>query len=880
MPGLTTAPNVIEQTDFSGGWRPDEEAAAVPPNGLLAALNLLPDVGSVVPQVRKGFKRLAEVLQGYRIESIHPYNRLTGDKAGQYLMLVLTNHLDGVPDNVQLWSLNLATSEVKRRDTTSVAWNSADGHHYGLTINQTFFGGGPGDPMYSWNPVDGYDRNPSGQDFPVLVNSNDPGTGQVAHNFAFLKETKVLYTDPLTGIQQAYIVSAEAGGVTPGRNRFKLWDDGGVHYDKDELVSHEITDGVSGKTYLRSFSARVAHTSGPAKDPGGGAGYWDAHDLDLPRDDEGEVTDDWDIVPIAATTNVAAWHADRMFLRYDNHTDSGESLLQYSFPLEPDAGGDIGKFVWDPTNFSPVKDEDTGDHGGWEPVHTGDGDKLTALLDYGYYLIIAKRRTTFVLAGLSPETWVLRKLGNVGGISSRAIAEHEGQVYILSDRGLYVTDGTQLIEAPGAERARDWLRQAVSWEQTQADGTVVDREVTMWSFGGYLWASVPTTSSYQPDRVLVYDANTKSLWLQKLAVEAAAVSRIDGVEELFFSSPTQVGEQVGATVAWDGVPGRSTSTRTLGDVTERNLWANPSFSVLKNETLTKARDNSGWAKHDSNADWRLSPTAALDGPVGAVIHNTNKPEGAFTGIGRSFTDESSDLHTLSAYVRPAAWKTRGARADYSNFRFTVGGDALPEWRHHYQYIGHGWTRAWAQYTGDPTVERPHGISNLGNTTFEVDKLLAEGQGGSSRPWFDGDRTDDISGTAGGDIGIVYQYNHPDVQETPTDDQGQEDYSSEDIGWSFRTAWFPFGMVHEVRRIRRIWAVIRGAVMTTIRGYRNFVDDPVFEKDRDAPDPTNFVEGLKMPDSFAVSFEVEGVGAPASVLGVAADTQPRRIVYHH
>ena len=131
--------------------------------------------------------------------------------------------------------------------------------------------------------------------------------------------------------------------------------------------------------------------------------------------------------------------------------------------------------------------------------------------------------------------------------------------------------------------------------------------------------------------------------------------------------------------------------------------------------------------------------------------------------------------------------------------------------------------------------------------------------------------------------MVFEYDHPDVQEDPFDDTGAQVYENRLIGWGLRTAWLPFGLHREERRIRRTWALIRGAVSVVLQGYRNYDDATVEYSVEEFPEspnsPATYFEGRIMPDAYSIAMSVEGLGGPVSFIGVAVDTEPRRTRYH-
>lgn len=149
---VITAPNIIEQSDFLGGYAPDPRSAAIEPNVLTDVNNLLPDVGGSDALVtRKGFKRLREELVGlstHYIKHIWPFR----GNGTSYLICVLSD--DGaLADNVRIIALNREDNTVARIDTAGRTWANSDKDHWGMGIQEIFYGGSPGNDVYSWNPV-------------------------------------------------------------------------------------------------------------------------------------------------------------------------------------------------------------------------------------------------------------------------------------------------------------------------------------------------------------------------------------------------------------------------------------------------------------------------------------------------------------------------------------------------------------------------------------------------------------------------------------------------------------------------------------------------------------------------------------------------------
>jgi hypothetical protein len=126
--------------------------------------------------------------------------------------------------------------------------------------------------------------------------------------------------------------------------------------------------------------------------------------------------------------------------------------------------------------------------------------------------------------------------------------------------------------------------------------------------------------------------------------------------------------------------------------------------------------------------------------------------------------------------------------------------------------------------------------------------------------------------------LVYQYAKSNAGDA--DDSGAAAYAAVNIAWYLRTAWLPFGTHREQRRIRRIWAVVKGAMTYTVTQYRDWASSSVASTARVvAGSDTVHIEGVVQADSHAVSLRLSSDRAPASVYGYAVDTQRRRKRYH-
>lgn len=525
---LVTAPNVIEVSDFTGGIRPDAEPSNVPGNALLTASNLILDPASGALVTRKGFRRIGNNLgEGYVVKSLHKYNRVVGTTQGEYLIAVITNGAA-----LAVMAIDLSTGTGATVDS-GLAPTSFTGVHWGVTVQGTFYGGGDGIQMYSWNPDDGFDAAPAQQNFDILVNSRSPGAGEVAYDKAFEKGDKVRYATPTL---QAY--SASEGF------KVKPWDVD-RHYEKGDIVTRKSTydDGLgnTGTTYRRAYKCKRDHAANAARRPGDGTesfatgrkkwvNFWRPLHLTLPRDADLEITSDWDLIPTAATTTIANWHGERMWMRYDDvDVGIGKSRAMYSAPSKPVKGSDIAELNWSPTDFrigvgKRATDAGEGTGGGYQDFRTGDGDPITAFYSFGYYQLVFKRRSTHVVAGFDENSWVIRELDkSVGAVGPTAVCEHDGIVYFTSDQGLYYTDGTQVIPVPGFEAVRNFMRDTTDWS-----GELTG--VVMASYQSFVWVSLPGTGFS-----LLYEPGTKTFWKVNLEMSSAITQREDGKTRLYFA---------------------------------------------------------------------------------------------------------------------------------------------------------------------------------------------------------------------------------------------------------------------------------------------------------------------------------------------------------
>lgn len=520
---VVTQPNLIEQSDFSGGWSPDGAQQVTDPSVLIDVSNVLLDRNSGSLAVRAGFERVADfALDGYVVKQLFHFNK--GGPNGNTLVAVLSTETSGT-DNVQLWMLDLDSNFTPTRfDDVGVEWDNPEQPFWFISIDGILYGGNKGNPMFSYDP-DGptYDGDASTGNWKTVVDDVDGGVDtatEYGRDFAWTGKEHALYG----GAGKVYI---------PQRNiRYDTWEDG-QRYQKGDRISIK-----SGLDYWKSFKCIDSHTADAASKPGSGvdqADFWQKVRLSLPKNDDNETADAWARVPLAAQTSIAAWYADRLWLRFDGQGDN--SRLQFSAPIKIDKGEDIPDTTWDPTNFAPGSDF-RGTGGGWLPFNDGKHHgPITALHPFGQYLIVFKRRAVYALSGADDTSFQVRRIGRASGcVGSRAIAELGGLVYFLSDQGLMVTDGTVVEPAEGNEKWALWLKTYLDTQmQTASDD---GREANLSTWKGFIVISLPDASR-EDFTTVFYDPQTGSAWPTNLPILDGARFRLDGVDRYAFTAPPE-----------------------------------------------------------------------------------------------------------------------------------------------------------------------------------------------------------------------------------------------------------------------------------------------------------------------------------------------------
>lgn len=862
----------IELDDFSSGIVLQAEEVGVPPNALVDGTNVLLDPITATTQTREGYKRVRELgaaLDGYRLYAMHPYTTKGGVS---YLIAVFSNDVSSAADNIKVYAYGLNDGSWNRIDASGRAWVSANGRHWGASVDGVYYGGGPAEKMYSWDGTT-WNADPGTPNFPAWIALTDanPTSTQRRRDYAFKHGQSVVYQG------EAFQAIKD--------NRFDKWDEEVKKYKKGDKVS--TTYDWNGKgAYWRSWEATEGHEptddNKPGSNPGQGKGVWKRVMLPPPLDEDGKLNaKSWNRVPDAPKTHIAVWHGNRLFARNDAGIGGRQTLLYSRLAKvgdpDNDEKGTIGKAgdpQWDPDDWR------TGGApgAGFQPFETEEGDPITGLVSFGYYLLIFKRFSVHVIAGINPDTWTVRKLGDVGTAYSKAHTEHEGFVYFLSDRGFYRTDGTEVTPAPGAAKINQWFRNVIDWDTEPKD-------IELWSFKGLVWMTLPTSHSSNNNRVVVYEPETQSFWIMSIGatgeggIQTACVARKNSNDQLFFSTVNLTGTATFATYSWMGTPFESPSVKNLGGVLTTNYCANPSF------TSTNQWDKPRFW-NETNTDRvkaKATKAAAYRGKVGMELSNTREAGsisgqyGGYEGvwIGAQLPAGAARMQMV---VRRKNWQKNPERKPAIDFLVSGSQPSPSGWR----YLGEGWYKAWYNFNASGTPQEL-GIMTAPGTTVEVDTcIFTEGSG--EVDYFDG-----LSGEVGGDsiyVGAqrpyIMQYGHPEAKDANgnwTDDDQQVAYSGSHINWHIRTPWLTFGAVQEERRIRRLWSLVRGTdISVGLRTFINFngADAGSYVESTGADAPVYYHEGQLPDDCHSVQVEIEGNRSPAAALAIALDTEPRRI----
>lgn len=550
-PNILVVPNRVEVSNFGEGFMPDSPPASVPignpdpgairtwPAGLLAASNLVPDRFTDTLMARDGFTQISggtpgETYDGYSGRQLFFFEAIVSGVRKKFLIMIAVTATDNVANN----------GKFLVYDLTGNTWNTYKSftlphvgfEHWGQAIQNKWYGGSAGIPMYSWDP-NTTTFNSDAADmtgFKTWVdNVNDAITmsTQRGRDFAFKIGDRVQY-NPGSGTK-FYAVMRDC--------RFDKWDSDNVYRRGDKVSRWATWAAVT--AYWKSFECILQHDPtavGATSYPGTGATwktYWKKVRLPAPVDpddtaDGDVVSPGWGEIVPPSKAIIGTFYGERLWLRA--HDEDNWSILQYSAPLKPEKDKVIADVVFDPTNFTPANDID-GNGGGWLFVRSGDGDAIRALMPFGNYLIIFKRWKTFVLAGTDETTWTLRPLDYTRGtMGPRSVATHsDGLVYFLDmDGKLCRTDGTSAEDAPGADKVRLYIR-------AKLDNMLLTEVTQNWyptvhSHRGYIYITLCKSDGTLPV-TLVYDPQRGSFFPTDYPMLDIATGRVSESERLWFT---------------------------------------------------------------------------------------------------------------------------------------------------------------------------------------------------------------------------------------------------------------------------------------------------------------------------------------------------------
>lgn len=522
---FVTAPNLIEQSDFTQGWSPDGSNVHQGPGALNDVTNLLLEESTGALVTRKGMSRPLEELTGDSNRYIISLHHFETTAETRYIIAVTTTGASAA-NNVKIYAINVGNWTATRIDTAGRTWTNMGKPHWGIAVDGVFYGGVQGEPMYSWDGTT-WDADASGYSNNTIVDDTDAGVDstEYARDYAYRGHEKGTYN---------------GSTYTPNEGiRYDRWETG-ENYQPGDRVSLKGT-WDTGVTYWKSFRCIKAHTANATNKPQLGTGspglYWKKVMLSLPEDEDGNVNvNDWSLVLAPPETSIGVWFANRMWLRDDSYGD--KSRLMFSAPVKLEKGEDVADTVFDARDFTPGSDL-RGDGGGWWPFNDGKHDgAIKAVAVYGAYLVVFKSATVWVLTGQSSQTFTARKLYQGAGCKSpTGFTQHRGLLYFLGDDGLYVTDGTVVEPVVGLEKVRDWFRTRL--DSVQADSATY--RPTVWNYGDFVWASLPLPSDGTPYVTVAYHPETGSFWKTDLPVLETTKVGKDGTQHIYFSTPASYG---------------------------------------------------------------------------------------------------------------------------------------------------------------------------------------------------------------------------------------------------------------------------------------------------------------------------------------------------
>src|SRR5438128_11491318 len=88
---LRVHPYLIENSDFTGGWAPDQDTLMMPSQFLSDALNLLPEAVSGSLYTRPGFSAAIASIVGSGNHWVQQFHHSGGDTNRQHIVAIVTD---------------------------------------------------------------------------------------------------------------------------------------------------------------------------------------------------------------------------------------------------------------------------------------------------------------------------------------------------------------------------------------------------------------------------------------------------------------------------------------------------------------------------------------------------------------------------------------------------------------------------------------------------------------------------------------------------------------------------------------------------------------------------------------------------------------------
>ena len=138
----------------------------------------------------------------------------------------------------------------------------------------------------------------------------------------------------------------------------------------------------------------------------------------------------------------------------------------------------------------------------WD-IKKGDGDEITCLVKFIDELFVFKQRSLHTLKGTSLEDFSLQEVSaNVGCVGPRAAVAHDLKIFFISERGIYVTNGLNVINISEMIIPDTWER---------VNKNYIHKSIAV-EWEGLIWFVIPLDDSVYNNFVLVYDSKKQAFF--------------------------------------------------------------------------------------------------------------------------------------------------------------------------------------------------------------------------------------------------------------------------------------------------------------------------------------------------------------------------------